>query len=167
MAATELQDLSGMEEVYRQQKDKLVFQSILGINPSTSSQGTQTHIIWKYVESTQYLTTVKTDLHERVNDSELTKESLKNDKEKMKTDTGFHILTDLFYLALYKATPQRNNASHSIYLNHHLLVLMRANLMYSRFIIVLVLLRYFSEVMHILNERLDCPSIRQFIGEIV
>ena len=33
--------------------------------------------------------------------------------------------------------------------------------------IVLVLLRYFSEVMHILNERLDCPSIRQFIGEIV
>ena len=39
--------------------------------------------------------------------------------------------------------------------------------MYSRFIIVLVLLRYFSEVMHILNERLDCPSIRQFIGEIV
>ena len=87
MAATELQDLSGMEEVYRQQKDKLVFQSVLGINPSTSTQGTQTHIIWKYVESlewtTHYLTTVKTDLHERVNDSELTKESLKNDKEKM------------------------------------------------------------------------------------
>ena len=87
MAATELQDLSGMEEVYRQQKDKLVFQSVLGINPSTSTQGTQTHIIWKYVESldwtTQYLTTVKTDLHERVNDSELTKESLKNDEEKM------------------------------------------------------------------------------------
>ena len=87
MAATELQDLSGMEEVYRQQKDKLVFQSVLGINPSTSTQGTQTHIIWKYVESlewtTHHLTTVKTDLHERVNDSELTKESLKNDKEKM------------------------------------------------------------------------------------
>ena len=87
MAATELQDLSGMEEVYRQQKDKLVFQSVLGINPSTSTQGTQTHIIWKYVESlewtTHYLTTVKTDLHERVNDSELTKESLKNDKEKI------------------------------------------------------------------------------------
>ena len=87
MAATELQDLSGMEEVYRQQKDKLVFQSVLGINHSTSTQGTQTHIIWKYVESlewtTHYLTTVKTDLHERVNDSELTKESLKNDKEKM------------------------------------------------------------------------------------
>ena len=87
MTATELQDLSGMEEVYRQQKDKLVFQSVLGINPSTSTQGTQTHIIWKYVESlewtTHYLTTVKTDLHERVNDSELTKESLKNDKEKM------------------------------------------------------------------------------------
>ena len=87
MAATELQDLSGMEEVYRRQKDKLVFQSVLGINPSTSTQGTQTHIIWKYVESlewtTHYLTTVKTDLHERVNDSELTKESLKNDKEKM------------------------------------------------------------------------------------
>ena len=87
MAATELQDLSGMEEVYRQQKDKLVFQSVLGINPSTSTQGTQTHIIWKYVESlewtTHYLTTVKTDLHERVNDSELTKESLKKDKEKM------------------------------------------------------------------------------------
>ena len=87
MAATELKDLSGMEEVYRQQKDKLVFQSVLGINPSTSTQGTQTHIIWKYVESlewtTHYLTTVKTDLHERVNDSEFTKESLKNDKEKM------------------------------------------------------------------------------------
>ena len=132
MAAIELQDLSGMEEVYRQQKDKLVFQSVLGINPSTSTQGTQTHIIWKYVESlewtTQYLTTVKTDLYERVNDSELTKESLKNDKEKMKTDTGFHILTDLFHLAFYKATPQRNNASHSIYFNHHLLVLMRAEL---------------------------------------
>ena len=30
---TELQDLSGMEEVYRQQKDKLVSQSVLGINP--------------------------------------------------------------------------------------------------------------------------------------
>ena len=92
MAATELQDLSGMEEVYRQQKDKLVSQSVLGINPS-STQGTQTHITWKYVESlewpTQHLTTVKTDLHETVNDSELTKESLKNDKEKMKTDTGF------------------------------------------------------------------------------
>ena len=132
MAVTELQDLSGMEEVYRQQKDKLVFQSVLGINPSTSTQGTQAHIIWKYVESlewtTQYLTTVKTDLHERVNDSELTKESLKNDKEKMKTDTGFHILTDLFHLAFYKATPQRNNGSHSIYFNHHLLVLMRAEL---------------------------------------
>ena len=124
MAATELQDLSGMEEVYRQQKDKLVFQSVLGINPSTSTQGTQTHIIWKYVESlewtTQYLTTVKTDLHERVNDSELTKESLKNDKEKM--------ILALFHLAFYKATPQRNNGSHSIYFNHHLLVLMRAEL---------------------------------------
>ena len=93
MVATELQDLPGMEEVYRQQKDKLLSQSVLGINPSTSTQGTQTHITWKHLESlewtTQYLTTVKTDLHERVNDSELTKESLKNGKEKMKTDTGF------------------------------------------------------------------------------
>ena len=40
-----------MEEVDRQQKYKLVSQSVPDINPSTSTHGTQTHMTWEYVEA--------------------------------------------------------------------------------------------------------------------
>ena len=119
MAATKLLDLSGMEEVDRQQKYKLVSQSVPDINPSTSTHGTQTHMTWEYVEALerkkQHLTTVKTDLQETVNDSELTKESLRNNMEKVKTFTGLHNLYKFIIFCIVQGhTSEKQRKSHSI-----------------------------------------------------
>ena len=104
------------------------------------------------------MTTVKTDLHETVNDSELTKESLKKDKEKMKTDIGFQHFNRFISSCIF-IRPHLKETMQVVPFTHHLLVLMRAGLKATVKSYVFKVyyststVEMFSEVMHILNEK--------------
>ena len=146
------------------QEDEPASESVTDVNASTSSQATQTNVTGKDVEAlertTQHLTTVKNDLQDRVTDSELTEDSFRNDQEKVKTFTGLqHFLQIQFILDLIRPHLKEKNASLTPF-QQLLLVLMRmrlnATVKYLSYVFKVhhsTVVRYFLEVIHVLNEK--------------
>ena len=146
------------------QEDESASESVTDVVASTSSQATQTNVTGKDVEAlertTQHLTTVKNDLQDRVTDSELTEDSFRNDQEKVKTFTGLqHFLQIQFILDLIRPHLKEKNASLTPF-QQLLLVLMRmrlnATVKYLSYVFEVhysTVVRYFLEVIHVLNEK--------------